>query len=415
MEFNYKKYFPKELDLELLNLLRQIEKIDVKRKYVLDKEEEKITKTLINIAKIQSTINSNAIEGINVKDERIEKLLNEKTKPNNKTEKEFLGYKTALDYIYNLDCKSQYLTVDFIKYIHYLLYSNLDETKNIGGKFKVRNNYINSRFVDEFGNVKEKTIFIPLDYKKVEQALEDICLEFEISNLDETKNIGGKFKVRNNYINSRFVDEFGNVKEKTIFIPLDYKKVEQALEDICLEFEMNVNENTEYTLLYIPVFIFHFLCIHPFEDGNGRLSRLLTTFLLLRYDFDGVRYISFEKEIAMYKNYYYESLKNSNKTFKNTEFPREFVIFFLKILKTTYDELDNRMEILIDIKNKKDKLEIIKKIIQFKKTFNLKIIQNEVPSFSKKEIEKHLEILIKNNEIKKIGVRKLCYYINLKI
>ena len=357
MEFNYKKYFPKELDLELLNLLRQIEKIDVKRKYVLDKEEEKITKTLINIAKIQSTINSNAIEGINVKDERIEKLLNEKTKPNNKTEKEFLGYKTALDYIYNLDCKSQYLTVDFIKYIHYLLYSNLDETKNIGGKFKVRNNYINSRFVDEFGNVKEKTIFIPLDYKKVEQALEDICLEFE----------------------------------------------------------MNVNENTEYTLLYIPVFIFHFLCIHPFEDGNGRLSRLLTTFLLLRYDFDGVRYISFEKEIAMYKNYYYESLKNSNKTFKNTEFPREFVIFFLKILKTTYDELDNRMEILIDIKNKKDKLEIIKKIIQFKKTFNLKIIQNEVPSFSKKEIEKHLEILIKNNEIKKIGVRKLCYYINLKI
>ena len=118
---------------------------------------------------------------------------------------------------------------------------------------------------------------------------------------------GGSFKNVQNYISA--TDENG--KTYALFTPLAPYETPDAVKDICEAYNIAIGEGEVDPLLIIPVFIHDFLCIHPFIDGNGRISRLLTTLLLYRNGYDIGRYISLESKTAETKQDYYDSLEES--------------------------------------------------------------------------------------------------------
>lgn len=100
-----------------------------------------------------------------------------------------------------------------------------------------------------------------------------------------------------------------------------------------------------HPLLTIAVFIVHFLAIHPFQDGNGRLSRILTTLLLLQCGYAYVPYCSLESIIEQNKDRYYLALRKAQKTLKNDDSGLDaWLIFFLRSLKTQKDNLAKKIE-----------------------------------------------------------------------
>ena len=119
--------------------------------------------------------------------------------------------------------------------------------------------------------------------------------------------MAGKTKNNQNYITAKYPD--GHVE--TIFTPLSPYETPEALTKICNEFNRVIGNMELEPLIAIPIFIHDFLCIHPFNDGNGRMSRLLTTLLLYRNGFYVSRYISLEAKIAKSKDLYYSSLNES--------------------------------------------------------------------------------------------------------
>ena len=116
--------------------------------------------------------------------------------------------------------------------------------------------------------------------------------------------LAGRTKITQNYITATYPD--GHVE--TLFTPLAPYETPEALDRICEEYNRVIGNMELEPLIAIPVFIHDFLCIHPFNDGNGRMSRLLTTLLLYRSDFYVGKYISLEAKIAKNKELYYAAL-----------------------------------------------------------------------------------------------------------
>ena len=123
----------------------------------------------------------------------------------------------------------------------------------------------------------------------------------------------GKTKSVQNYINATYPDG----STRTLFTPLDPFETPTALESICNEFNQVIGNNSLEPLIAIPIFIHDFLCIHPFNDGNGRMSRLLTTLLLYRSGFYIGKYISLEAKISKNKDLYYEALNKHKCSFRS--------------------------------------------------------------------------------------------------
>lgn len=136
------------------------------------------------------------------------------------------------------------------------------------------------------------------------------------------KSIGGKFKNVQNYING--IDENG--KEYTIFTPLAPYETPLAIDEICKQFNLAIAAGDVDPLILIPIFIHDFLCIHPFNDGNGRMSRLLTTLLLYRCGYSVGKYISLEAKIAQNKDLYYAALSDAQIGWhEGNDDPNEFI------------------------------------------------------------------------------------------
>ena len=153
---------------------------------------------------------------------------------------------------------------------------------------------------------------------------------------------GGSFKNVQNYISA--TDENG--KTYALFTPLAPYETPGAVKDICEAYNIAIGEGEVDPLLIIPVFIHDFLCIHPFIDGNGRISRLLTTLLLYRNGYDIGRYISLESKTAETKQDYYDSLEESQQGWHDGEDdPTPFIKYFLGVVTAAYREFSDRMEI----------------------------------------------------------------------
>jgi len=220
-------------------------------------------------------------------------------------------------------------------------------------------------------------------------------------------SIGGKYKNADNYI----VEKRDDGTEYIRFKPLPAYLTETAMRDICEQFNLAIQKDEINPLITIPMFILDFLCIHPFNDGNGRMSRLLTLLLTYRSGYVVGKYISIERLIEQSKEQYYEVLQQSSQGWidgQNDYMP--FIRYFLGLLIKAYGEFEERVSHLKY--GKMSKPERIKKIIENKiGKFTKKDIQDACPDISGVTIERALKNLQENNYIVKVGNGRFAGYV----
>ena len=220
-------------------------------------------------------------------------------------------------------------------------------------------------------------------------------------------SIDGKFKNADNYI----IETKENGTEIVLFKPLPAYLTETAIKEICEQFRIAIQKNEIDPLLIIPMFIVDFLCIHPFNDGNGRISRLLTLLLTYRSGYVVGKYISIERLIEKTKEQYYEVLQQSSQEWidgKNNYLP--FIRYFLGVLIKAYNEFEERVSHLKY--SKMSKSDRIKKIIDKNVgKFTKKEILDTCPDISYITVERVLLEMQKNGYIVKVGNGRYTWYV----
>ncbi len=219
------------------------------------------------------------------------------------------------------------------------------------------------------------------------------------------KSIGGKFKNVQNFISA--VDNEG--KSYTLFTPLAPYETPQAMEDICNEYNKALAENSVDPLILIPIFIHDFLCIHPFLDGNGRMSRLLTTLLLYKCGYLVGKYISLETKISQTKDLYYASLEASQHGWTDGhDNPEPFIKYLLGTIVAAYRDFEERIDIVQDSTSATEVVEnAIKNIIG---QFNKQTLIELCPTISTKSIEIALKKLADKDLIERHNIGKNTFY-----
>ena len=303
---------------------------------------------LVEIAKIQSTEASNAIEGIITTSTRIKQLVEEKTTPKNRDEQEIAGYRDVLNIIHD-SFDAIPISQNYILQLHKILYSHMNNP------------------------------------------------------------MGGRTKGVQNYISATYPD--GHVE--TLFTPLSPFETPEALDKICQEYNRVIGNMEVEPLIVIPIFIHDFLCIHPFNDGNGRMSRLLTTLLLYRNGFYVGKYISLEAKIARNKDLYYSALSQAQHGWhEGTEDVVPFIKYLLGTILAAYKDFEDRFSL---VETKLPALEMVRQASMYKiGRFNKQDIRELCPTLSNSSIEKAFRDLIALGEIQKEGKGKGTCYFRLK-
>ena len=221
--------------------------------------------------------------------------------------------------------------------------------------------------------------------------------------------LAGKTKNIQNYITINY----SNGESEILFTPLSPFETPEALENICNEYNKVIGNFNIDPLIAIPIFIHDFLCIHPFNDGNGRLSRLLTTLLLYRSGFYVGKYISLEALIAKDKSAYYEALQKSGLNWhKEDEDILPFMKYLLGIILAGYKDFEDRFSI---VEEKLPAIELVRKAISQKMgRFTKQDIIELCPTLSLSSIEGSLRKLVDEGEIQREGIGRATKYIRLK-
>lgn len=343
-KFDYSAIRKQKWDMEILGLVAAIYKEAGKQEQYLKERPEELEK-LVEIAKVQSTEASNAIEGIVTTNTRIRLLVEEKTTPRNRDEQEIAGYRDVLNLIHeNFDVIP--ITQNYILQLHKILYSHMNNP------------------------------------------------------------MAGRTKSVQNYISAAYPD--GHVK--TLFTPLAPYETPEALDRICQEYDRAIGNMEVEPLILISVFVHDFLCIHPFNDGNGRMSRLLTTLLLYRSGFYVGKYISLEAKIAKNKDLYYEALGQAQIGWhEGTEDTVPFIKYLLGTILSAYKDFADRFAL---VEKKLPALETVRRASMEKVgRFTKQDIRELCPSLSISSIEGALRKLVASGELKREGSGKnICYY-----
>ena len=214
--FNFKKEYKDILTPEIVSYIAQIHEMKGQQNLFVEAHKDVLSE-LLEMAKIQSTEASNRIEGIITTDERLKKIVMNKTTPKSRDEREIAGYRDVLNTIH------------------------------------------------------ESYDFIPIKPGMIQQLHRDL---YKFSN----SSIGGSFKNSDNVIAEQLADGTKTVR----FEPVPAWETPSAIESLCNAYQEAAADVEIDSLILIPMFILDFLCIHPFNDGNGRMSRLLTLLLLYR-------------------------------------------------------------------------------------------------------------------------------------
>ncbi len=346
-DFNYSAISKKTWDSELLGYIAAIYKEAGKQEFYLKQRPKELEK-LVEIAKIQSTEASNAIEGIVTTNSRIKQLVEEKTTPRNRDEQEIAGYRDVLGIIHE-SFDAIPITQNYILQLHKILYSHMNNPA------------------------------------------------------------AGKTKAVQNYISATYPD--GHVE--TLFTPLAPYETPEALDRLCEEYNRVIGNAELEPLIAIPVFIHDFLCIHPFNDGNGRMSRLLTTLLLYRSGFYVGKYISLEAKIAQHKDLYYDALYASQQGWhEGKDDPVPFIKYLLGTIIAAYRDFEDRFAL---VETKRSALETVRLASMNKiGKFNKQDIRELCPSLSISSVEGALRKLVESGELKREGNGKSTFYYRTK-
>ena len=342
--FNYSAFKEQKWDSDILGLIAAIYKEAGKQEQYLKQRPQEMEK-LAEIAKIQSTEASNAIEGIVTTNTRIKQLVEEKTTPRNRDEQEIAGYRDVLNVIHE-SCDAIPITQNYILQLHKMLYSHMNNP--LAGRTKSVQNYISAAYPDGHTEI----LFTSLAPNETSEALDRICEEY-----------------------NRVI---GNLEVEPLII--------------------------------IPIIIHDFLCIHPFNDGNGRMSRLLTTLLLYQNGFYIGKYISLEAKISKNKDLYYSALSQSQTGWhEGEEDALPFIKYILGTILASYKDFEERTSL---VQEKLPALEMVRMASKSKiGRFNKQDIRELCPTLSDSSIEGALRKLVAAGELKKEGKGKsTCYF-----
>ena len=331
--FHFKSEYNKLLTPEVVAYLTQIHEYKGQQNLFIEAKADALS-NLLEVAKIQSTEASNRIEGIITTDDRLKKIVREKTMPQTRSEKVIAEYRDVLATIHE---SHDYISPkpSVILQLHRDLYKY--SGKSIGGSFKNADNVIAEKLPDG----QRVVLFHPVSVWETPGAIRALCDAFQ-----------------------------------------------EAMQDAELD-----------PLLLIPIFILDFLCIHPFNNGNGRMSRLLTLLLLYRAGYIVGKYISIEKLISDTKETYYQVLQQSSLNWhEGTNDYAPFVTYMLGILVAAYRDFETRIELLTNRGlSKPDRVrEIIRKHLG--KITKAEILE-KCPDISQITVQRALAEMLKNGEI----------------
>lgn len=258
----------------------------------------------------------------------------------------------------------------------------------------------------EIAGYRDALNAIHIGYENIDFRETDILRLHEMLMSMAGYEFGGQYKTDDNVILE--VDAYGNRHVR--FRPTPANETEQAMEQLELAYLDARNDANINQLLLIPCIILDFLCIHPFRDGNGRMSRLLSLLLLYKNGYDAGKYVSFEEQINNHKAYYYEALKQSSDgwaTNENTYFP--FIENFLSMLYMCYKELDKRFAVVNGKRiTKKARIEatVLNSLTPLSKAEICKIL----PDVSPTTVEAVLGAMVKTGSVKRIGASRAARY-----
>ena len=342
---NYKETYRKLLTPEIVSYMAQIHEQKGQQNLFIEAHKDALTE-LLEIAKIQSTEASNRIEGIITTDDRLKKIVRNKTAPRNRNEREIAGYRDVL------------------------------------------------------ATIHENYDFIPVRPNMILQLHRDL---YKFNN----PGFGGNYKNSDNIITEELPDGTKMVR----FQPVPAWETPEAIETLCNTFNDAINDPDIDPLLLLPIFILDFLCIHPFNDGNGRMSRLLTLLILYRSGYIVGKYVSLEKLIADNKESYYDALQDSDAGWheeENDYLP--FARYMLGVIIAAYKDFSDRVEILIT--KGLSKPERVREIIRnsIKKLTKAEIMA-QCPDIGERTVERALASLQESGEIIKIGGGRYTSYI----
>lgn len=344
--FNYSLIKDQKWDSDILGYIAATYKEAGKQELYLKQRPDELEK-LVEIAKIQSTEASNAIEGIVTTNTRVRQLVEEKTTPKNRNEQEIAGYRDVLNIIHE-SFDAIPITRNYILQLHKIMYGHMNNP--MAGQTKNVQNYISASYPDGHTEI----LFTPLPPYETPEALDRICEEYN--------RVIGNFELE--------------------------------------------------PLIVIPIFIHDFLCIHPFNDGNGRMSRLLTTLLLYRSGFYVGKYISLEAKIAKDKDLYYQALGQAQVGWhEGAEDAVPFIKYILSTILAAYKDFGDRFAI---VEEKLPAIDMVRKAAENKiGRFTKQDIRELCPSLSVSTIEGALRKMVSAGELRREGTGKSTCYVRL--
>lgn len=343
-KYDFQNEWQKLLVPDIVALLTQIHEFKGEQNLFIEANSDTLTQ-LVKVAKIQSTEASNKIEGIYTSDDRLKKIVLNKTTPCTRNEQEIAGYRDVL------------------------------------------------------ATIHESYEYIPLRPTMILQLHRDL---YKFSGM----SIGGNYKNSDNVIAE--TDSAGNRFVR--FQPVPAWETPEAIDFACKAYDEAVQSGAD-PLLVIPMFILDFLCIHPFNDGNGRMSRLLTLLLLYRSGYIVGKYISIEKVIEQSKETYYETLQQCSAGWhENQNDYTPFVRYMLGVIVAAYRDFSSRVQVLVTSgMSKPDRIrEVIKGTLG--KITKAEIME-KCPDISQITVQRALIELQKKGEIIKLGGGRYTTYI----
>ena len=343
-KYDFQNKWQKLLVPDIVALLTQIHEFKGEQNLFIETNSDTLTQ-LVEVARIQSTEASNKIEGIYTSDDRLKKIVLNKTTPRTRNEQEIAGYRDVL------------------------------------------------------ATIHESYEYIPLRPTMILQLHRDL---YKFSGM----SIGGNYKNSDNVIAE--TDSAGNRFVR--FQPVPAWETPEAIDFACKAYDEAVQSGAD-PLLVIPMFILDFLCIHPFNDGNGRMSRLLTLLLLYRSGYIVGKYISIEKVIEQSKETYYETLQQSSAGWhENQNDYAPFVRYMLGVIVAAYRDFSSRVQVLVTSgMSKPDRIrEVIKDTLG--KITKAEIME-KCPDISQVTVQRTLIELQKKGEIIKLGGGRYTAYI----
>ena len=337
-EFDYSSLNDSLRNNEVCNLISAIHEFRGKQALFISAKPD-VLKTMLEIARIQSTAASNKIEGISTTDARLRAIMAEKTEPRNRNEEELAGYRDVLSLIH------------------------------------------------------ESHDVIPVNPNVILQLHRDLCKHMA------RNGIGGHWKHSENVISE--TDENGVSRIR--FQPMSAFETPAGMDRLCQTFREARDSGVYDELLLIPLFILDFLCIHPFTDGNGRMSRLLSLLLLYQAGYIVGKYVSMEMVIEKSKETYYEALRTSSLGWLEGENdPVPFIRYFLGMVLKCYRTFEERVEDVLYASIPKP--ERIRNMIE--RTigrFTKADLVEKCPDISETTVERTLKQFLDDGYIRKLG------------